>query len=49
MTHTEINDIARRWLLDAESARGPRCRIALNVAGAVGDSERADAWGYRWG
>ncbi|EQA6233045.1 adenylosuccinate synthase [Enterobacter hormaechei] len=49
MTHNELNDIARRWLLRAESGRGPGCKIALNEVGAVGDSERADAWGYRWG
>lgn len=49
MTHSELNEIARRWLLRAESARGPGCKIALNEVGAVGDTERADAWGYRWG
>lgn len=49
MTHSELNDIARRWLLRPESARGPGCKIALNEVGAVGDTELADAWGYRWG
>ncbi|EBI7171774.1 adenylosuccinate synthase [Salmonella enterica] len=49
MTHGELNDIARRWLLRAESARGPGCKVAFNEVGAVGDTERADAWGYRWG
>lgn len=44
MTHSELNEIARRWLLRAESARGPGCKIALNEVGAVGDTERADAW-----
>lgn len=48
-THAELNDIARRWLLRPESGRGPGCKVAFTEVGAVGDGERADAWGYRWG
>jgi hypothetical protein len=49
MTHDELNQIAKRWLLRAESAKGPGCKVAFVEVGAVGDTERADAWGYRWG
>lgn len=49
MTHNELNDIAKRWLLRPESGKGPGCKVAFVEVGAVGDSERADAWGYRWG
>lgn len=49
MTHNELNDIAKRWLLRPESAKGPGCKVAFVEVGAVGSSERADAWGYRWG
>lgn len=46
MTHDELNQIAKRWLLWAESAKGPGCKVAFVEVGAVGDTERADAWGY---
>lgn len=49
MTHNELNDIAKRWLLRPESGKGPGCKVAFVEVGAVGDTERADAWGYRWG
>jgi hypothetical protein len=49
MTHSDLNDIAKRWLLRAESGKGPGCKVAFVEVGAVGDGERADAWGYRWG
>ncbi len=48
MTHSDLNQIAKRWLLRAQSAKGPGCKIAFVEVGALGDSERADAWGYRW-
>lgn len=48
-THAELNEIARRWLLRAQSGRGPGCNIALKEVGALYDTEIADAWGYRWG
>ncbi|MGM3159926.1 adenylosuccinate synthase [Dickeya undicola] len=49
MTHGELNEIAKRWLLRPESQKGPGCKVAFVEVAAVGDSERADAWGYRWG
>ncbi len=49
MTHDDLNQIAKRWLLRAQSAKGPGCKVAFVEVGAVGDGERADAWGYRWG
>lgn len=49
MTHNDLNDIAKRWLLRPESGKGPGCKVAFVEVGAVGDGERADAWGYRWG
>ncbi|WP_210515070.1 adenylosuccinate synthase [Pantoea ananatis] len=49
MTHAELNDVAKRWLLRPESGKGPGCKVAFVEVGAVGDTERADAWGYRWG
>lgn len=49
MTHDQLNDIAKRWLLRPESGKGPGCKVAFVEVGAVGDTERADAWGYRWG
>ena len=49
MTHDDLNDIAKRWLLRPESGKGPGCKVAFIEVGAVGDGERADAWGYRWG
>lgn len=48
-THNELSEIARRWLLRANSAKGPGCNIALKEVGALFDTEIADAWGYRWG
>lgn len=48
MTHSDLNQIAKRWLLRAQSAKGPGCKVAFVEVGALGDSERADAWGYRW-
>ncbi|MCA6998195.1 adenylosuccinate synthase [Dickeya solani] len=49
MTHDELNEIAKRWLLRPESGKGPGCKVAFVEVGALGDTERADAWGYRWG
>lgn len=49
MTHDDLNQIAKRWLLRAQSSKGPGCKVAFVEVGALGDGERADAWGYRWG
>lgn len=49
MNHDDLNQIAKRWLLRPQSAKGPGCKVAFVEVGAVGDGERADAWGYRWG
>lgn len=49
MKHADLNQIAKRWLLRPESGKGPGCKVAFVEVGAVGDGERADAWGYRWG
>ena len=49
MTHAQLAEIARRWLLRAESAKGPGCNLALKEVGALWESERADTWGCRWG
>lgn len=49
MTHAELADIARRWLLRTESRGGPGCSVAFTEVGALWETERADAWGCRWG
>lgn len=35
MTHAQLAEIARRWLLRAESAKGPGCNLALKEVGAL--------------
>lgn len=49
MTHAQLAEIARRWLLRAESAKGPGCNLALKEVGALWESERADTWGLARG
>lgn len=49
MTHADLAEIARRWLLRAESKAGAGCMVAFTEVGALWESERADAWGCRWG
>lgn len=49
LSHAELNQIAKRWLLRSQSGKGPGCNIAFVEVGALNDTERADAWGYRWG
>lgn len=48
-SHSDLNQIAKRWLLRTQSGKGPGCHVAFVEVGALNDTERADAWGYRWG
>ena len=48
-SHSELNEIAAKWLKRPQSNNGPGCQVALTEVGGLYGGERADAFGYRWG
>lgn len=47
-THSELNAIAVKWLLRAQSAKGPSCQVAFQEVSDTTGRERCDAWGWSW-
>lgn len=48
-SHSELNTIAVKWLLRAQSAKGGRCHVAFQECSDTSGQERCDAWGWSWG
>lgn len=49
LNHTEMCELARRWLLRAAGSKGPACQVAFREVRANSGGESPDAIGFRDG